>query len=75
MGLWQMMALNLQNCPIFLLTQPLAQMPDGKPANKFGWDGVTQSRDYALSVIRETHHFYVNLKSGLRPNIEQLSML
>ena len=33
-------------------------MPDGKPANKFGYDSQAQSRGLAEKVIEETHGFY-----------------
>ena len=36
-------------------------MPDGKPANKFGYDNAPQNRDLAERVIEETHGFYQDL--------------
>lgn len=51
------------------------KIPDGKPANAFGYDNKPQSKDFALKVIDETHKFYVNLKSGARDNSEDLSLI
>ena len=51
------------------------KIPDGKPANLFGWDGICQSKAFAIEVIKETHQAYVALKSGLRVNSEELSLI
>ena len=51
------------------------KIPDGKPANKFGYDNVCKPKAFALDVIKETHENYVNLKSGARPNNEKLSLI
>lgn len=39
-------------------------MPDGKPANKFGFDNQPQRRDLAEKVIEETHGFYKDMLAG-----------
>ena len=44
------------------------KMPDGKPANKFGYDNLPQNRELAESVIKETHGHYQRLVSGKHPN-------
>jgi inorganic pyrophosphatase len=51
------------------------KIPDGRGANKFGWDGVCQDKAFALSIIQETHQAYVHLKSGARINSEELSLI
>lgn len=51
------------------------KIPDGKPANKFGYDNVCKPKAFALDVIKETHENYVNLKSGARANKEELSLI
>lgn len=50
------------------------KIPDGKPANKFGFDNKAQNREFALGVIEETHDFWRNLVSGKRENSEELSL-
>ncbi len=51
------------------------KMPDGKPANAFGFDNKCLDVDYALKVIEETHGMYTALKSGKRANEEELSLV
>ena len=51
------------------------KIPDGKPANAFGYDSKALNKDFALSVIRETNGFYNKLKSGERENTEGLSLI
>lgn len=51
------------------------KIPDGKPANKFGYNNVTQNKAFTLNVIKETHEAYVHLKSGARANSEELSLI
>jgi inorganic pyrophosphatase len=52
------------------------KIPDGKPANKFGFDYKPLNREFALNVIKETHHFYDELKSGVyHPKHNGLSMI
>lgn len=41
----------LQNCRDY-------KIPDGKPANSFGFDSQPQSQALAKKVIVETHGFY-----------------
>merc|ERR1711904_10304 len=51
------------------------KMPDGKPANKFGYNNKCLDKDFALKVIKETNGFYTALKSGQRENTEELSLV
>lgn len=51
------------------------KIPDGKPANAFGYDNKCMNKEFAVKVIDETHKFYVNLKSGKRVNSEELSLI
>jgi inorganic pyrophosphatase len=45
------------------------KIPDGKPANKFGWGGKTQGAAFTAGVIEETHGFWKALKvEGTREN-------
>ncbi|KAH7432088.1 hypothetical protein KP509_07G007500 [Ceratopteris richardii] len=37
------------------------KIPDGKPANKFGFDNKAVGKIYALKVIRETNQLWKNL--------------
>ncbi|KAK9832579.1 hypothetical protein WJX81_000316 [Elliptochloris bilobata] len=50
------------------------KIPDGKPANKFGYDNQPQNKEFTLKVIAETHEFYKALKSGERENTEGLAL-
>ena len=43
-------------------------MPDGKPANQFGYDNQPQNRELAEGVIKETHEHYQRLISGKHDN-------
>lgn len=51
------------------------KMPDGKPANEFGYDNKCLNKEFTMNVIKETHEAYVHLKSGARPNGEKLSLV
>lgn len=51
------------------------KMPDGKPANKFGYDNKCMDKAFTMKVIQETHEAYVHLKSGARKNSEELSLI
>jgi inorganic pyrophosphatase len=44
------------------------KIPDGKPANKFGYDNVCKNKEFTMHVVAETHDAYVKLKSGARAN-------
>ena len=50
------------------------KMPDGKPANMFGYDNQPQNRGSAQKVIEETHDFYRELMSGQLQNIGGLAL-
>ncbi|KXZ56183.1 hypothetical protein GPECTOR_1g158 [Gonium pectorale] len=51
------------------------KIPDGKPANKFGYDNKCMNKEFTFHVIQETHEAYVKLKSGARANTEELSLI
>jgi len=51
------------------------KIPDGKPANAFGYDNKCLDKEFTLKVIDETHQAYVRLKSGKRANTEELSLI
>jgi len=44
------------------------KMPDGKPANRFGYDNKPQNKEVAEKVIEETGAAYQSLVEGERPN-------
>lgn len=48
--------------------------PDGKPQNAYGYDDKCLNKEFTMGVIAETHEFYNKLKSGARPNTEELSL-
>jgi len=50
------------------------KMPDGKPANAYGYDSKCMNAEFALGVIEETNGFYKALKSGARANDEELAL-
>lgn len=37
------------------------KIPDGKPANKFAFDGHAQNSAFATEIVNETHHFWQSL--------------
>eukprot|EP00879_Flechtneria_rotunda_P021715 GHRR01022899.1.p4 GENE.GHRR01022899.1~~GHRR01022899.1.p4 ORF type:complete len:114 (-),score=41.54 GHRR01022899.1:545-886(-) len=51
------------------------KIPDGKPANAFGYDNKCLDKAFTLQVIQETHAAYTKLKSGKRANTEELSLI
>jgi inorganic pyrophosphatase len=50
------------------------KIPDGKPANKFGYDDKALNKEFTLQVIEETNQFYKKLMAGERENTEELSL-
>jgi len=44
------------------------KIPDGKPENKFAFNGEAKNKDYALKVIKENHEAWKRLISGKIPN-------
>lgn len=50
------------------------KIPDGKPANEFGYDNKCMNKEFALKVIKETHGFYNALRSGARENTEDMCL-
>ncbi|CAL8467104.1 g6640 [Coccomyxa elongata] len=50
------------------------KIPDGKPANAFGFEGKPVSEGYAKAVVEETHQAYSQLRSGARANDGNLSL-
>ncbi|PSC76323.1 inorganic pyrophosphatase [Micractinium conductrix] len=51
------------------------KIPDGKGANKFGYNNKCLNKAFAVEVIEETHTFYNKLRSGARANTEELSLV
>ncbi|KAL4525593.1 hypothetical protein Ndes2437A_g04043 [Nannochloris sp. 'desiccata'] len=51
------------------------KIPDGKPANQFGYDGQCLNKEFAMGVIEETHGSYNELRSGARANTEEFSLI
>ncbi|KRZ89250.1 Inorganic pyrophosphatase, partial [Trichinella sp. T8] len=47
------------------------KIPTGKPANKFGLNGMYQNKDFAANVIAETHEFWKKLTA--KPENTELS--
>ena len=50
------------------------KIPDGKPANAFGYDNKCMSAEFAMEIVDETNEFYNKLKSGERANTEELAL-
>jgi inorganic pyrophosphatase len=53
----------------------LLKIPDGKNATKFGYNSACKDKAFTMHVINGTHDAYVHLKSGVRANTEELSLL
>ena len=53
---------------------PPSQIPDGKPANAYGFNDECLNKEFTLGVIKETNEFYNALKSGTRVNDKELSL-
>jgi inorganic pyrophosphatase len=51
------------------------KIPDGKPANEFGYGDKPVDKAFTDAIIAETHEFYNRLKSGRRENTEELSLI
>ncbi|KAL3155572.1 hypothetical protein ABBQ38_010830 [Trebouxia sp. C0009 RCD-2024] len=50
------------------------KIPDGKPANAYGYDARPLNSDFAKMVIGETHEHYNKLKEGKRENNGSLAL-
>lgn len=50
------------------------KIPDGKPANKFGYDSKPQNRELAGRVIEDTHESYLSLVDGKLKNDAKLAL-
>lgn len=50
------------------------KIPDGKPANSYGFNDECLSAEFAMGILEETHEFYNKLKSGVRENTEELTL-
>lgn len=50
------------------------KIPDGKPANAYGYDSRPMNSDFAKMVIGETHELYNDLKEGKRENNGELAL-
>ena len=44
------------------------KIPDGKPANAFGYGSKALDKAFTMQVVDECHGFYTKLKSGARAN-------
>lgn len=50
------------------------KIPDGKPANAFGYGGQPLNSEFAQRVISGTHELYQQLKEGARANDKNLAL-
>ncbi|KAL4705277.1 hypothetical protein ACJJTC_009385, partial [Scirpophaga incertulas] len=50
----------------------LYKVPDGKPVNKFAFDGQAKDREFALAVIDEVHEFWRKLMAGDAPHASDI---
>lgn len=50
------------------------KIPDGKPANAYGYDAKPMNSEFAKLVIGETHELYKDLKEGKRNNHGELAL-
>ena len=50
------------------------KIPDGKPANEYGYDAKPMNSEFAKMVIGETHELYKDLKEGKRNNNGELAL-
>lgn len=51
------------------------KIPGGDPANEFGYNNTALDREFTMKVVNETHELYNSLRSGARPNTEELSLI
>ena len=51
------------------------KIPDGKPANTYGFGSKCMNKEFCLDVIKETNDFWKALKSGSRQNTEELALV
>ena len=51
------------------------KIPGGDPPNKFGYNNTALDREFTMKVVNETHELYNSLKSGTRPNTEELLLI
>ncbi|XP_018495942.1 inorganic pyrophosphatase [Galendromus occidentalis] len=62
-----------QHCPGLLKATvewfKIYKIPDGKPANQFAFDGEVKDRDFAESIIKETHSYWTDLIAKPDPKI------
>ena len=50
------------------------KIPDGKPENKFAFDGEFQSAEFANKIINETHDYWKQLVGKILKHIFSLSL-
>jgi len=50
------------------------KIPDGKPENKFAFNGEPKNAEFALKTIKETHEFWVQLSNKQAENTTNLSL-
>lgn len=51
------------------------KVPDGKGKNAFAFNGEYRNRQFALSIIRETHEMWCQLIEGKIPNATNISLV
>jgi inorganic pyrophosphatase len=57
---------NLLESTVFMFRN--YKIPDGKPANRFAFDGEVKDAEYAKMLVDETHESWKKLISGAVPN-------
>uniref|UniRef100_T1IWU8 Inorganic pyrophosphatase n=1 Tax=Strigamia maritima TaxID=126957 RepID=T1IWU8_STRMM len=51
------------------------KMPDGKPENKFAFNGEAKNKEFALKIIQETHQYWKNLiKNAQETNLDRTNV-
>lgn len=50
------------------------KIPDGKPANAFGFDSKPVDKDYAQDIVDETNEAYKQLRIGARKSDADLCL-
>lgn len=51
----------------------LYKIPDGKPENKFAFNGEAKNAAFAANIIEETHKAWVELSTKVIPNDKNLA--
>lgn len=53
----------------------LYKVPDGKPVNKFAFDGEAKNAEFAYKVVDEVHEFWKSLISGNVPDATDINKM